>query len=75
MMLGGLVALIIGVIIWVSGGGGGDLPQAEYQAKAISTKIDDDIFESSEFKKLQNPVQLPLTPGVAGRDNPFAKFD
>jgi len=76
MMLGGLVAVIIGVIIWVSvGGGGGELGVKEYKAKTISTKLADDVFENPEFKKLQSPVTLPLTPGVAGRENPFKPFN
>lgn len=76
IMLGGLVALILGVIIWMSvGSGSGDQALEDvYTTKTVTKDISLDIFESPEYKKLQSPISLPLTPGSAGRDNPFAKF-
>ena len=73
--LGGIVAVIIGVVILIVSGGGGSATPQGYRAKAVSTELSDGVFAHPEFKRLQSPVALPLTPGAAGRENPFEPFN
>lgn len=74
ILLGGLLALIVIVVIWVATRDDAQFVPQAYQAKSISTDLVDDVFEHPEFKKLRNPVPLPLAPGLAGRENPFEPF-
>lgn len=72
ILLGALLATILIVVIWVSGGGGGgEAVMGTYVPKTVSTRLSEDVFTHPEFSKLKSPVSLPLSPGTAGRDNPF----
>lgn len=45
-----------------------------YEVKKVDTNIDVSIFEIDEFDKLSNPIDLPITFGETGRENPFEPF-
>ena len=72
-VLGGLLAIVIVVII-INRPGGKKAFVSIYQTKKVDTNIDTSIFEMDEFKKLSNPIELPITFGETGRENPFEPF-
>lgn len=75
IILGVIVGLIVGVLIWVVGGGSGEIVGVTYRGRAVSTEIDASIFEHPVYKKLQSPVRLPVIAGATGRENPFQPFN
>lgn len=47
---------------------------APYQPKAVDAVIPREVIDHPEYRSLKLPVELPLTPGVMGRDNPFEPY-
>lgn len=70
-LLGGLVAVIVGVLIYIVGGGPAVDLGTSYRGRTVDTDIDTDVFEHPTFRTLESPVSLPLVIGAKGRDNPF----
>lgn len=73
VILGVLVATIIGVLIFFVSSGP-SLNQVSYEVKKIDTDLSGDVFDHPEYSKLNSPVSLPVTSGPTGRDNPFEPY-
>jgi len=73
MLLGVLVAMIIGVLIYFVSSGA-SLPREVYEAKKIDTDLSGEVFDHPEYKKLRSPITLPVTAGPVGRENPFEPY-
>ena len=73
IILGGVLAVTVGVLIWFFAKGS-QTPQETYQPKSVDTQIKRELFEMAEFRRLRQPVPLPLEPGAMGRSDPFSAY-
>lgn len=72
-IIGALVAVIIGVIIFFASKGE-KLVIDEYIPKKVNIDFSTEVFDNPEFETLAPLVKLPITPGQKGRSNPFEEF-
>lgn len=73
IMLGVLMAAIVAVLaIFVF-----KPPQVQvttYVPRSVDTGVPDAVLKHPAYRGLSSPVDLPLSPGQTGRDNPFEPY-
>ncbi|HTK60698.1 MAG TPA: hypothetical protein VL283_05860 [Candidatus Baltobacteraceae bacterium] len=73
ILLGGLMAVIV-VVLGIYFFSPQAFNEEPYKPKTVDTDIPKDVVEHPEYRRLRLPVELPLTVGRMGRDNPFEPY-
>lgn len=73
ILLGTLVAVIV-VVLGIFFFSPDTFTETPYEPKTVDTSIPTDVLEHPEYRRLRLPVDLPLTPGLLGRENPFEPY-
>lgn len=72
-LLGGTVAAIVvvlGIFVFKTE----TVREAPYVPKSVDAAIPKTVIEHPEYRVLSLPVDLPLEPGLTGRENPFEPY-
>jgi len=73
ILLGGILATtvaVLGIFVFAPK----TFNETPYQPKTVDTKLPKDVVQHPEYEQLRLPVELPLKPGLMGRDNPFEPY-
>ncbi len=74
ILLGALVAAILALIAIFMFKPPSVASAPTYVAPKVETRIPNDLIERPEYRRLELRVDLPVTPGLLGRDNPFEPY-
>jgi hypothetical protein len=72
LMLGALVAAIIGVLGYYLIRSGKEGAPQPYKPRAVNTSLPEGLFKHPEYQRLSAPVKLPLEAGAVGNASPFS---